>query len=139
MTCEKLWNLAFPYCKPCLHGTLTVKDGEKVVSMLNRMPMNVCGFDAVYIYGVSTHPDYRRRGFASRLIRDALAASGYDLAALVPEHPPMAAFYKRFGFVCAGCLPSDGRDVLVYSGKNLPEEVYDELARMIQEFETEES
>lgn len=135
---DELWSLCFPYCEPGIHDPLTVKDGERVVSMLNRMPMRVCGLNAVYIYGVATHPDYRRRGLASRLIRDALAAPGYDIAALVPEHPPMAAFYKRFGFVCAGCLPGDGRDVLVYPGKDLTEEVYGELTRVIKNFEDEE-
>ena len=98
MTAEDLWNICFPYCKPCLHDPLAIMDGGKVVSMLNRIPVAVCGYIAQYIYGVATHPDYRGRGFAGKLIRGALQTPGYDLTALVPENPSLIEFYEQFGF-----------------------------------------
>ena len=49
-----------------------------------------------YIEGVATEAAYRRRGFASAIMRQAAASiQGYDLAALSPSR---ASFYERLGW-----------------------------------------
>ena len=53
------------------------------------------------IGGVSTHPEARRKGYASAMMRDAvgyMAASGYDLGVLFSEIP--FVFYRRLGWEC---------------------------------------
>jgi ribosomal protein S18 acetylase RimI-like enzyme len=118
-----------------LHDTSTVTDGNKVVSMLNRVPIVVFEMIGQYIYGVGTHPDYRRHGYAGKLIKDALQTPVYEFAALVPENPSLIGFYRRLGFARRGYLPRDGRAVLVYDNTIMPEKVYIELAQKIQAIE----
>ncbi len=51
------------------------------------------------IGGVGTHPDYRGRGYATALMRDAvkyMEAAGYDVGLLFSEIP--CAFYRRLGW-----------------------------------------
>jgi ribosomal protein S18 acetylase RimI-like enzyme len=107
--------------------------------MLNRIPVVAGSHIAQYIYGLATHPDYRGRGYAGKLLTEALESPEYSLAALMPERPSLIGFYERFGFTRRGSLPKDGRAVLIYSAEEIPEEVYIELAEKIKFFETEES
>jgi putative acetyltransferase len=63
--------------------------------------------DVAGITAVATHPYYQRRGFGTRVMRDALAVArrrNYDLAILttqVPDH------FRRFGFVETPAVNSD--------------------------------
>ena len=53
------------------------------------------------IGGVSTHPEQRKKGYASALMRDAvahMATSGYDIGVLFSEIP--FVFYRRLGWEC---------------------------------------
>ena len=53
------------------------------------------------IGGVSTHPEQRKKGYASALMRDAvayMATSGYDVGVLFSEIP--FVFYRRLGWEC---------------------------------------
>jgi predicted acetyltransferase len=59
-----------------------------------RRSINVAGITAV-----ATHPYYQRRGFGTRVMRDALAVArrrNYDLAILTTQVPD---FFRRFGFI----------------------------------------
>lgn len=106
--------------------------------MLHWRHMDIRGFKGVYIFGVATHPAHRGEGLASRLISDLLEGlDRFDFAALVSETLSLAGFYERFGFSRRGCLPDDGRAVLVkcLRGAALCEEAYTELARKIKRFE----
>ena len=52
--------------------------------------------DAVYVEGVATHPDFRRQGYGSALMRRLQQEiAGYDLGALSPSHPE---WYERLGW-----------------------------------------
>ena len=76
-----------------------------------------------YVEGVATEEVYRRRGYASALIKLLVTQIGeYDLAALSPSH---AAFYARLGWESwrgplairteAGLLPSPSdEEVMIY-------------------------
>ena len=74
------------------------------------------------IGGVTTHPDYRRRGLATRLMAHAaeyLRDDDYDLGLLFTEIP--ARFYRRLGWCCVPLMgfhaelhraPQPGRSTL---------------------------
>ena len=78
------------------------KEGEKVVSMLFVVPLEVVCKKVAYIYAVATHPDYRGRGIASKLLGEALdmirQSGAYDLAALIPSSTDSKRLYERLGF-----------------------------------------
>ena len=46
---------------------------EKPVAMLQMMPYTLKGIGAVtYIYGATTHPDYRKKGLMGKLLKNPL-------------------------------------------------------------------
>jgi predicted acetyltransferase len=106
--------------------------------MLNRMPFIVCGLLAQYLYGIATVPEYRGRGYAGKLIAEALQSPKYEIAALIPENPSLIGFYERFGFVRYGEPFKSGRTVLAHSAIIRTEEVYNELVREVRLIENEE-
>ncbi|MFN8441799.1 MAG: GNAT family N-acetyltransferase [Caldilineaceae bacterium] len=57
--------------------------------------------DMLGIYGLSTLLPYRRRGYATALIRAAVAARP-DLSACVFPDPPSVPIYTQIGFAPAG-------------------------------------
>lgn len=81
---------------------LTVTDQEEIVSMLHLIPMqNETEARIAYIYGVATAPAHRNRGYASRLIGQAIErarAEGYDALALIPAGEEAHHYYQRLGF-----------------------------------------
>ncbi len=78
-------------------------DDDKVVAnvSISRLNMTVKGKPqrAIQVSTVMTHPDYRGKGLAGRLVRAALEhnAGTYDLAYLF-ANPSVLEFYPRFGF-----------------------------------------
>lgn len=81
---------------------LTREEDGRIVAMLHIVPMaGDCGRTA-YIYAVATAPEYRRRGYASSLLDEAIrkiAASGeYDFAALIPSGEDSRRLYAARGF-----------------------------------------
>ena len=81
---------------------VVVADG-RIVSTLRvwerRMRIGACALRTGGIGGVGTHPDYRGRGYATSLMRDAVAymeAVGYDVGLLFSIIS--CAFYRRVGW-----------------------------------------
>lgn len=77
----------------------------KVVCALQMLPytLNYYGSElpVTYIYGVCTHPAYRRRGFMSKLFRECfklLRRRGSALAFLIPAHDWLFDCYRKLGF-----------------------------------------
>jgi len=61
-------------------------------------------FKGVYLLGICTHPEYRRRGLSSDIIRQILieqSAFGVDIAFLIPQEEHLFRFYKNLGFTGA--------------------------------------
>lgn len=76
-------------------------DGERLAAMLHTVPfVDSEGNRAVYIYGVATAAEFRRRGLASQLLAEALrtARHRFDYALLIPADEALAEFYRRRGF-----------------------------------------
>jgi GNAT superfamily N-acetyltransferase len=87
------------------------------------------------IGGVTTHPDYRRRGLASQLMRstgESMAGDGYDVGLLFTEIP--ARFYRRLGW-CS--VPTLGFQLTLRSGQpaseGLPDVVSFEETRDLED------
>lgn len=73
-------------------------EGDCPVAMLQKIPaalqVGEKAHSAAYIYGVCTHPDYRRQGRMARLLKQA--EEGVDYLFLKPENPVV---YQPFGYV----------------------------------------
>lgn len=86
-------------------NTLVYLVDGKVVSSLQLLPylFSFCGTEIpiYYIAGVSTLPEYRRRGYTSQLlVRSFEVAANRDisLVLLVPQEEWLLKFYNRYGF-----------------------------------------
>lgn len=87
---------------------LSIQHDGRLVSMLHILPFECELGRTSYIYGVATHPDFRGRGHASQLMRQAVELCdqrGDNAVFLIPTpgNPSLRDFYARFGF--AGALP----------------------------------
>ena len=78
------------------------KEEGDVVSMLFVVPLEMWGKRVAYIYAVATKPEYRGRGIASKLLREALQmverSGDFDLVALIPSSTESKRLYLRLGF-----------------------------------------
>jgi N-acetylglutamate synthase-like GNAT family acetyltransferase len=102
-----LWKVCFPEGGIYSANPHVITDGRNVVSMVHWKPITVCGLKGAYIFGVATHPDYRRQGLSARLMGEVLEnLSGFDAAVLIPGVPSMVDFYRRFGFTLRGAMPA---------------------------------
>lgn len=62
------------------------------------------GLRGLYLCGLATKEEYRRRGLMSRLIEDINAAAkndGFDFTFLIPSGPDTAMYYSERGYVSA--------------------------------------
>ena len=80
---------------------LVCEEQGRVVSMLHIVEMSTSLGRAGYLYAIPTAADYRGRGYASKLIEEALVVMrqrGYDMAMLIPATKDLKGYYARFGF-----------------------------------------
>ncbi len=78
------------------------KENGEVVSMLYVVPLDMWERSVAYIYAVATLPEYRGRGIASKLLKEALQlveqSKRFDCAALIPSSTESKRLYERLGF-----------------------------------------
>ena len=93
-----------------LDQTRVVVVGGRIVSTLRvwdrQMRIGPSAVRTGGIGGVCTHPEHRKKGYASAMMRDAiewLRQSGYEVGVLFSEIP--FVFYRRLGWEC---LPQAG-------------------------------
>ena len=82
--------------------SLTREVGGKPVAMLHIVPfVDEDGHRTAYIYGVATDPAYRRKGYATALMDEAmeLIRDDFDSAMLIPSGSEAARLYAKFGFI----------------------------------------
>ncbi len=82
---------------------LRVADSDNnYISMLHIVPFESEIGPIAYIYGVATHPNHRKAGHASQLLRSAieqvLATRSFAAIALIPSDEPLRGYYAKFGF-----------------------------------------
>ena len=81
---------------PGMHYLIARLDGRVVASTIAYATMNMLG-----IYGISTLPEFRRRGYATALVR-AVVSLRPDLPVSVQPDPPSVRIYTDMGFVPVG-------------------------------------
>ena len=78
------------------------KEEGAVVSMLFVVPLEMWGKRVAYIYAVATKPEFRGRGIASSLLKEAVQqiciGEKYDIVALIPSSTESKRLYERLGF-----------------------------------------
>lgn len=80
---------------------LTHSEQGRVVSMLNIVELQTDYGPTAYLYAIATDDKWRGHGFASELIRRAIAIArerGYGAVMLIPSEESLVEYYKRFGF-----------------------------------------
>lgn len=86
---------------------LSVEREGRLAAMLHLLPFDSEAGPVDYIYGVATAAEYRNRGLASQLLREALrqtdARGATALLIPTPGEPWLRGFYGRFGF--EGAVP----------------------------------
>lgn len=116
--CKELWQAAFgddetfidsflvgPYNRQRM---LSVQIDGRMAAMLHLIPFDTSLGRTTYIYGVATHPDFRRQGLADQLMRDAMRLideRGDDAALLIPGQEWLHGFYAHYGF--EGRIPTE--------------------------------
>ena len=83
-----------------------LEEDGKTVSALYWFDCSYEGGKLAYIYAVATHPEYRGKGLASRLLRQThthLMLQGYAGAVLKPANG-LFPFYERLGYVTSGFI-----------------------------------
>lgn len=90
------WHPAATVENPNMHYLVARFAGQVVAGVIVQTSADMLG-----IYGLSTLPTFRRRGYATALIRAAVALRP-DLPACVFPDPPSVPIYTPLGFVVAG-------------------------------------
>ena len=78
------------------------KENRQVVSMLFVVPLQMWGKRVAYIYAVATKPEFRGKGLATRVLKEAMqyicTGGKYDVIALIPSSSESQRLYERLGF-----------------------------------------
>ena len=87
------------YTDACNH---TLRPDGKVVAAMQLLPYRMTFYDTVlhagYVSGLCVHPDYRRRGLAAQLLREAhrdLYRQGGTISFLIPANDYLRHYYER--------------------------------------------
>ncbi len=116
IACKKLWAEAFGDDEEFIDTfliryydrkrMLAAEVDGRLAAMLHLVPFQSELGRTTYIYGVATAPEFRRRGLADRLMREAMALieeRGDDAALLIPSEGWLHEFYDRYSF--EGAVP----------------------------------
>jgi len=86
--------------------TLLLLEGGEIAAMLTMLPVKVttstgASIDSAMLYALATHPNYRQRGYATRLLDFAchyLGQQGSLFSVIVPAGKKLFDYYHRQGF-----------------------------------------
>ncbi|MBQ8337271.1 MAG: GNAT family N-acetyltransferase [Bacteroidaceae bacterium] len=82
-------------------GMLFIEQDTKLQSMLHLVPFELDGMPVAYMYAVATAAEARGKGYATKLIKQAVKkakAEGYKAIATLPADEELHGFYARLGF-----------------------------------------
>jgi len=84
---------------------LVYMENEQLIASLQIIPYQIKKGYAIlhggYISGAMTHPDYRMKGYMSKLLLtsfDVMIEKGYDYAFLIPQEKGLIDMYAKYGF-----------------------------------------
>jgi len=113
---KEIWRLCFSdddsfiefyfQSRDWIHETAVLTVDGRIVSMLTMIPVRMVDEDgaacsASMLYAIATHPDFRRRGFADRLIGFSiqhLSSGGTEYTLLVPASKELFRYYEKLGY-----------------------------------------
>ena len=86
--------------------TLLLLEGEEIAAMLTMLPVRVttpagASLNSAMLYALATHPEYRHRGYATRLLEltsQHLGKQGNFFSVIVPAGKKLFAYYRNRGF-----------------------------------------
>ena len=97
------WENCFPQCRGLIYEA-----GGQAVSMLFLLPGTLAykktSLPAEYVYAVATMPEYRGRGYATELTKQAAGiaqSEGKSALCLRPGEESLYGYYAKLGFVKA--------------------------------------
>lgn len=137
---HKIWHTCFGDSRDYIENYLqkrfmpenmfVIHEDGKPVAMASFLPMYLAvngeKRNARYVYAVATLPEYRRRGFATKLIK--YAAEKYrEPLILLPENESLKAYYSTLGFQEAFLLPYHQKEVTLVSEKDISNEPKEQL------------
>ena len=109
--CRRLWKEVFGDCDEFIasfinhfyneENMLCIEQDGKMLSMLHIIPFELNGSKVAYIYAVATDADARGKGYAGKLIRQAIEkaqSQGYKAIFTLPADDMLRSFYSKFGF-----------------------------------------
>ncbi len=109
--CQLLWKEVFgdsdEFIKQFMaryfshEGMFCIEQDGKLQSMLHLVPFELDGMPVAYMYAVATAAEARGKGYATKLIGQAVKkakAEGYKAIATLPADEGLHGFYARFGF-----------------------------------------
>ena len=95
----------FAISYPTATGFCAEEDG-KVIAAAYALPQELAWGEkscrSAYLYAVTTHPDFRRRGICAKLLAYAekeLKKRYFDCLTLVPATDALRTYYETLGFV----------------------------------------
>lgn len=101
---EEFMDIYFHY-KYRNENTLIYFEGDKAVASLQMLPYTISFYREIipfaYLAGLCTLPEYRERGYMSKLIKEAhrvIAERNVPLAILIPAEDWLYGFYERYGY-----------------------------------------
>ena len=116
IACKELWTAAFGDDEQFVDSflmryysrrrMLTAECEGRTAAMLHMLPFESELGRSTYIYGVATAPEFRRRGLAGKLMREAMrliGEQGDEAAFLIPSDEWLHGFYAKYGF--EGAVP----------------------------------
>ena len=116
IACKELWTAAFGDDEQFVDSflmryysrrrMLTAECEGRTAAMLHLVPFESELGRSTYIYGVATAPEFRRRGLAGKLMREAMrliGEQGDEAAFLIPSEEWLHGFYAKYGF--EGAVP----------------------------------
>jgi predicted acetyltransferase len=129
---KEMWGLCFPldtenfidfYFSEVYKNneTLIYLENGKPAAAFQMLPYSLKYgaeiFQAGYISGAMTHPDFRRKGFMKELLSasfDIMRERGFDYTFLIPQEKWLFDFYEKFGYKttlppigCRHCIRSE--------------------------------
>ena len=109
--CRRLWKEVFGDSDEFIasfinlfydeENMLCIEQDGKMLSMLHIIPFELNGSKVAYIYAVATDADARGKGYAGKLIRQAIEKAqpkGYKAIFTLPADDMLRDFYSKFGF-----------------------------------------
>lgn len=110
-----LWRLCFEDSEDFIQAffthiyqeknVITIEENGGVISSLQLLPYSIHyhgkEIPAAYLYGVCTHPNYRKRGLMAKLLKKSfqeMERRGMELTFLLPAHDWLFDCYRKYGY-----------------------------------------